>query len=217
VSVNHRQSANAAPQTLVANLTIVDGNPPCLWLREVNSLAASFDVAYSWSGEDPTASHSRSVTATVSGTLRRAFAPAPQVLFVGNLDQGQVKLSYDTQYRYGGTLRTQGEGAPLSSPGAERVLLWVDLSTCQMLMSASAVVPAQQVIGGSVSTIHAGPAVHVVHEQVSARRAIERTLLLDEHSNLEGDARSYFSAQGIYEQPSVATGKAYVYFKLMPQ
>jgi hypothetical protein len=159
VSVDYTDIFAAQPRTerLVAHVTVVDPDAGCTWLRSVQKLDMTVEQDYAWSGSDTVETVSYSHTARISGRLSLdAFQPVGQVWFSGSLGQGHVKVAHLQRSRIGKprSIEVAGEGTPLVFAEQPTVRVYVDLSTCKMLMSVGHYVRATH---WTVSDEYSGP------------------------------------------------------------
>lgn len=122
------------PVQLVANLTVIDPQAGCDWLKGVNTLNAELEQDYAWAGADEQGSARYAHRARVSGKLQRdPLSPVGQVWFAGSADSGVV--SVDQFYSSAvvlDTIQVTGQGAPLTHPDVPTLRAFVDLATCKL-------------------------------------------------------------------------------------
>jgi hypothetical protein len=147
VSVSYRDpfEPQTATQQLVAHATVVDPNAGCDWVRTVQAMDMTVEQDYQWAGSDDHESASYSHQGRVSGRLvQEPLSLIGQVWFSGSLDQGSVKAEHHQSSRIvKRIIDVKGEGKPLAYPAQPLVRVFVDLASCQLIISATHLVGAE--------------------------------------------------------------------------
>jgi len=153
VSVKYQDPFDSidGPVQLVANLTVIDPQAGCDWLKGVDGLNVELEQDYQWAGSDAQGSARYAHRARVTGALPRdPLTPIGQVWFTGSASGGSV--SADQFYRSaigGDTIQVTGQGAPLVVAAVPTLRVFVDLQTCRLDFSGYVPVGARHVHSGS--------------------------------------------------------------------
>jgi hypothetical protein len=146
ISVNYTDffDPQAKTETLVAHVSVVDPAAGCQWMSGVEALDMTVEQDYSWAGADDWVTASYEHTARVSGRLVRSLlTPYGSLWFEGSLDQGAIKARhFQRSLVTPESIEVTGEGAPLAPTTLPSVRVFLDLTTCRLLLNASAVMPA---------------------------------------------------------------------------
>jgi len=122
------------PTQLVANLTVIDPQAGCDWLKGVNTLKVELEQDYQWSGADAQGQARYAHRARVTGTLQRdPWSPVGSVWFAGSADGGRVKV--DQLYLSaldGSSIQVTGDDAPLVEPTVPTLRALFNLSSCKL-------------------------------------------------------------------------------------
>ncbi|KPF42522.1 hypothetical protein IP87_16995 [beta proteobacterium AAP121] len=137
VSVSYRDPFDNVdgPVQLVANLTVIDPQAGCDWLKGVNTLVTDLEQDYQWAGGDDIGSARYAHRARVSGRLQRdPLSPVGSVWFAGSAETGHIRVEqfYSSAHAQD-TIEVSADGAPFYDPAhPPRLRVFVDLATCKL-------------------------------------------------------------------------------------
>lgn len=125
---------------LVAHVTVVDPQAGCAWVRTVPRVDMALEIDWRFSGQDAQRNASHADQVRVSGPLlAEALQPIGQAVFRGGFDQGTVQVERRLVDVVTGEVTTvEGQGAPVRDPATPTVSVFLDTSTCRLLVAASA-------------------------------------------------------------------------------
>lgn len=210
------------PTQLIANLTVIDPQAGCEWLKGVNTLAVELEQDYQWSGGDAQGTARYTHRARVSGRLQRdPWSPVGSVWFAGDADAGLVKVDqFYVAAPSGSSIQVTGEAAPRVHPSVPALRAFVNLSTCKLDFVGYVPVAARHVgtdQGGSyvMEAEVSGLSFSIAGYELAGRREFgqERSLpvLLRQR-----DLREWVSADSHREFPG-QSGTARLRWSLKPQ
>lgn len=149
VSVHYRDPFDDVdgPVQLVANLTVIDPQAGCDWLKGVNTLNVALEQDYQWAGADAQGSARYAHRARVAGKLQRdPMSPVGQVWFAGNAETGSIGVDqFYSSAHAPDTIQVTAQGAPLTHADVSLLRAFVDLATCKLDFTGYVPVPARHV------------------------------------------------------------------------
>jgi hypothetical protein len=136
VSVTYQDPFDSVdgPVQLVANLTVIDPQAGCDWLKGVNQLKVELEQDYHWAGADDQGSARYAHRARVAGKLQRdPLSPVGQVWFAGSAETGSIGVDqFYSSAHAPDTIQVTAQGAPLTHPDVPLLRAFVDLATCKL-------------------------------------------------------------------------------------
>jgi hypothetical protein len=204
----------------VANITVVDPQAGCDWVKGTQGFAFELEFDHHWSGSDALMRADYAFKARVKGVIKRdPFSPVGTAWFQGDSSSGEVKAEQFYQYLGApGHITVSGEGPPLADPRVKMMQVMVDLVTCEMVVLGNAFVAAKHVHSGSglmAEHTHASMSLVRTKYPVAGRREMGEESLLpvlmgyrDVKNFLDVSSHHTFEAQA---------GAGRVRWRLVPQ